>query len=465
MFARLNRYARYAYAPMAALALWALLVALSPAVADAEETPRTNARANAQDTAVRPAHYVVVAPGDSLWSISERQLGPGATGMQIARGVERIYALNRDLIGADADLILVGQRFALPRSLERHASGQAREAAREAARTAHAGASADRPQSARTNRGAGSGPVRATGPAADRSGEIFAGRTTNVPVAAHAKDAREGGALPDEVPVAPVPAVGQLTAGAPPSSPASYLGGVRATVSSVASRLIDAVVTDDRYAGRQLFGWTLILISLGIGVIPIVRATWRAMARRKREKDRHRRGVAAAYAAAVPVAGPAHPRVRERTPGGTGSVRSEEPGRSENPAVSTQGENKGGSSPEGTRRSVGSASFRGGSAVGTKPRRTNRRRKVVGEDPKATDRRRGWQVGEGLRHSLDGIPLRPDKVDDVLAELKPLVEEELRSVALVERRRTLSDCEHRQASALRDLLALAQENRNTERPV
>jgi len=90
---------------------------------------------------------------------------------------------------------------------------------------------------------------------------------------------------------------------------------------------------------------------------------------------------------------------------------------------------------------------------------------VVDEDPKVPDRRRGWPIGEGLRHSLDGIPLRPDKVDDVLAELKPLVEEELRSVALVERRRTLSDCEHRQASALRDLLALAQENRNTERPV
>jgi hypothetical protein len=90
---------------------------------------------------------------------------------------------------------------------------------------------------------------------------------------------------------------------------------------------------------------------------------------------------------------------------------------------------------------------------------------MVDEDPKGPDRLRGWPIGEGLRHSLDGIPLRPDALDDVLAELKPLVEEELRSVALVERRRTLSDCEHRQAGALRDLLALAQENRNTERPV
>src|SRR5919107_5639268 len=132
---------------MATLALGAVLVALLPAVATAEETPRTNARVNAQDTAVRPAHHVVVAPGDRLWSISERQLGPGATGSQIARGVERIYALNRDLIGADPDLIFVGQRFTLPRLLERHgaerhASGRVPRKAREAAKAAHAEASA-----------------------------------------------------------------------------------------------------------------------------------------------------------------------------------------------------------------------------------------------------------------------------------------------------------------------------------
>ena len=88
---------------------------------------------------------------------------------------------------------------------------------------------------------------------------------------------------------------------------------------------------------------------------------------------------------------------------------------------------------------------------------------MVDEDPKATDRRRGWQVGEGLRHSLEELPLRPDALEDVLAELEPRVEDELRSVALVERSRTLSDREHRQASALRDLLALAQHDQNHKR--
>ena len=87
---------------------------------------------------------------------------------------------------------------------------------------------------------------------------------------------------------------------------------------------------------------------------------------------------------------------------------------------------------------------------------------MVGEDPRVPNQSRGWQIGEGLRHSLGGMPLRPDAMDHVLAELKPRVEEELRSAALVERSRTLSNREHRQASALRDLLALAQENREAE---
>jgi hypothetical protein len=477
LFARLNKYARYVCAPIATLALWAVLVAVLPAVATAEETPRTNARANAQDTAVRPAHHVVVAPGDSLWSISERRLGPGATQSQVARGVERIYALNRDLIGADPDLIFVGQRFALPRSLERHASGQMPRQAREAPRAAHAGASSARPEAApqaapeatRTNPGAGSSPVRAKGAAAERSGDDFAGRTTKEPMAAHAQDARKGGAIPDEAAAHRVPALRRPVAGATPSSPASYLGGVRARVfriSSALSTLIDAVATDDRYAGRRLLGWALFLISSGIGVFAIVAATWRTIARYERARyereERWRQRAAAEYAAGAPVADPEYPRVRERPPKGTRSVRSEESGRSEDPAVPVQGERTGGSSTEGTRRTAERSRSPGDSAGRTKPRRTklrrtNRRRKVGDEDPKVPDRRRGWQIGEELRHSLEKLPLRPDALDDVLAELKPRVEDELRSLALVESRDPLSDREHRQASALRDLLALARE--------
>ena len=88
---------------------------------------------------------------------------------------------------------------------------------------------------------------------------------------------------------------------------------------------------------------------------------------------------------------------------------------------------------------------------------------MVGENQEVPDSGREWQIGEGLRHSIGELPLRPDAMDDVLAELKPRVEKELRTVALVERRRTLSEREHRQANALRDLLALARHDQNDKR--
>jgi nucleoid-associated protein YgaU len=57
---------------------------------------------------------VVVGPGDSLWSITEQRLGPGATADEIAREWPRLYAANRDVIGSDPDLVEPGQRLVLP---------------------------------------------------------------------------------------------------------------------------------------------------------------------------------------------------------------------------------------------------------------------------------------------------------------------------------------------------------------
>src|SRR5919107_1532285 len=56
---------------------------------------------------------LVVEPGDSLWSISEKHIGPGATPEQIAYEVERIFELNRDQIGENPNLIFPGQEFFL----------------------------------------------------------------------------------------------------------------------------------------------------------------------------------------------------------------------------------------------------------------------------------------------------------------------------------------------------------------
>src|ERR687890_1453914 len=58
-----------------------------------------------------PTTRLVVEPGDSLWSISEEHIGPGATPKQIAYEVERTFDLNRERIGGNPNLIFPGQEF------------------------------------------------------------------------------------------------------------------------------------------------------------------------------------------------------------------------------------------------------------------------------------------------------------------------------------------------------------------
>ena len=107
-------------------ALVALMLAVLPAVAEAkegakaatheeEEAAAQSAKRGADAThAAHAVVVVVVRPGDSLWSISEEHLGPNATAQRIARKTERLWALNRERIGADPNLILVGQELLVP---------------------------------------------------------------------------------------------------------------------------------------------------------------------------------------------------------------------------------------------------------------------------------------------------------------------------------------------------------------
>jgi hypothetical protein len=64
----------------------------------------------------RPADtaQVRVSPGDSLWQLAEDELGAGAGPEDVERRWREIYAANRDVVGADPDLIRPGQRLALP---------------------------------------------------------------------------------------------------------------------------------------------------------------------------------------------------------------------------------------------------------------------------------------------------------------------------------------------------------------
>ena len=76
---------------------------------------------------VSPPHHrgsprhdeLVVRPGDSLWSLAARRLGPGAPATAIAAEWPRLYAANRAAIGPNPNLIHPGQRLAPPAPDER----------------------------------------------------------------------------------------------------------------------------------------------------------------------------------------------------------------------------------------------------------------------------------------------------------------------------------------------------------
>jgi hypothetical protein len=62
-----------------------------------------------------PTRTVVVAPGDSLWSIAQRDLPPDAPDGEVVARWHAVYAANRRVIGPDPGLIEPGQRLHLPR--------------------------------------------------------------------------------------------------------------------------------------------------------------------------------------------------------------------------------------------------------------------------------------------------------------------------------------------------------------
>jgi nucleoid-associated protein YgaU len=68
-------------------------------------------RHEGQQSHGRSAIYTV-RPGDSLWRIADRHLGPGATAPATAQEVTRLWEINAQRIGTgDPDLIFPGQRL------------------------------------------------------------------------------------------------------------------------------------------------------------------------------------------------------------------------------------------------------------------------------------------------------------------------------------------------------------------
>lgn len=61
-----------------------------------------------------PARSVEVRPGDSLWTVAARTLGPDASTADVASYWRRLRALNADAVGPDPDLVHPGLRLRLP---------------------------------------------------------------------------------------------------------------------------------------------------------------------------------------------------------------------------------------------------------------------------------------------------------------------------------------------------------------
>jgi resuscitation-promoting factor RpfA len=67
-----------------------------------------------QDVEIRTPSTYRVQPGDSLWRIAARHLGPDATTAQTAREVNRLWELNQRRIGTgNPDLIFPGQTLSM----------------------------------------------------------------------------------------------------------------------------------------------------------------------------------------------------------------------------------------------------------------------------------------------------------------------------------------------------------------
>jgi nucleoid-associated protein YgaU len=82
----------------------------------ASSGPDQPARSSGPSRPAGRSPVVVVRPGDTLWALAARDLGPGASAAHVASAWPRWYAANRSTIGADADLILPGERLAVPQS-------------------------------------------------------------------------------------------------------------------------------------------------------------------------------------------------------------------------------------------------------------------------------------------------------------------------------------------------------------
>lgn len=82
---------------------------------DRPDAHASSAASRPRATPARPQERAVgVRPGDTLWAIAARSLPAGATDAQIAAATRAWHRANREVIGADPNLIFPTQRLAPP---------------------------------------------------------------------------------------------------------------------------------------------------------------------------------------------------------------------------------------------------------------------------------------------------------------------------------------------------------------
>jgi len=399
-----------------ALVLAAAMLAVSPEAAEAR-------------TGDKGAPSVVVRPGDSLWSISEGLLGPGASPRRVMNCAERIHALNRSRIGADPDLVLVGQVLSIPRAM----SGQTTGAATPAREAAEASGSNPKDRAAGSEgretpgrRGPGQGAVPRSGISPEEAARML-GADTKV---------KEN--LPNPRAAAPVPAV--RTVASRDAQPRSFFG-FPADVSAEGRR---------RLLGLGIMALTLVAASLiaahGLGY-------FRGGARKRDLEFREAYG--SPYAAFEPLAGPEDaprrvPEARDRTaysddPTTEGTVSEDrfdltDPfvlARAKRARVRRQSPKP---RPRGLRRPVRTRAQR---------RPSSGRRRAP-----ARARHKEWEPGAALVRALGGLHLSPGAgPSENLAGLEPHLEEALEALERLERLRGLSQRENTRREALMALMA------------
>jgi hypothetical protein len=79
-----------------------------------EPAPSVAVSAQAGPAPVGAGSFHVVRPGESLWSIATKLLGPGASAAAIAGEVSRLWQLNRERMGTgDPSLLMIGVKLRL----------------------------------------------------------------------------------------------------------------------------------------------------------------------------------------------------------------------------------------------------------------------------------------------------------------------------------------------------------------